>query len=165
MTKFFQLALLAGLAMTATAAHAAPHSLTEMIKEYDLNEDGKVTRDEFDAVRKVHFLTADRDGNGSLSEAEYVGEFKPRLDAELAAYSDPAKRQEEYDREMAQAHVRFGVLDTDKDGQISFEEYQLSGHKMFDRQDLDHDSTVSPADIALLKAEQKQGKGDDFISP
>lgn len=146
-------------------AHAAPHGITDMIHDYDLNHDGKVTRDEFDAERRVRFLTTDTDGNGVLSDAEYVGEFETRLNAELASDTDAAHRKEEYDREMKQAHVRFGVLDTDHDGRMTFDEYQVSGHAMFDRQDLDHDGTISHADSEILKAQEKQGKGDDFISP
>lgn len=154
-----------GLLATGGVAHAAPHSITEMIQEYDLNGDKKVTRDEFDAVRKVRFLTTDTDGNGTLSEDEYVNEFQSRIDGELVGITDPTERKDQYDREMAQAHVRFGVLDTDHDGKMTFDEYQVSGHGMFDRQDLDHDGMVTMADSDLLKAQEKAGTGDDFISP
>ncbi len=161
---------LLALAATATlslaaSAHSAPHSITEMIREYDLNGDGKVTREEFDAERKVRFLATDTDGNGTLSEAEYVNEYEPRLTRELAGDSDPVHRKAEYDRGLKQTHVRFGILDSNHDGQMTFDEYQVSGHAMFNRQDLDHDGVISHADSDRLKTEEKQGKGDDFIQP
>jgi len=136
-----------------------------MIKEYDLNADNKVSRDEFDAVRKARFLSTDTDGNGKLNEDEYVNEFEGRLKKDLVGETDTARVKEEYQREIRQAHVRFGVLDTDHDGKMTFEEYVYSGHLMFDRQDIEKDGLVTLTDSELLRAQQKDGKGDDFISP
>ncbi|MBP2159180.1 MULTISPECIES: hypothetical protein [Asticcacaulis] len=153
------------LALVAGSAQAAPHSIRAMIKEYDLNADQKVSRDEFDAVRKIRYLTTDADGNGTLNKAEYVGEFETRLKKDLESESDAAKAKEEYDRQMRQADVRFGVLDTDKDAKMTFDEYVFSGHQMFNRQDIDKDGLVTLKDSDLLKTQQAEGKGDDFISP
>ena len=152
-------------ALIAGSAEAAPHSIREMIKEYDLNGDQKVSRDEFDAVRKIRFLTMDTDGNGTLSKVEYVGEFETRLKKDLESENDAARAKEEYDRQMRQADVRFGVLDTDKDAKMTFDEYVFSGHQMFNRQDIDKDGLVTLTDSDLLKRQKSEGKGDDFISP
>lgn len=152
-------------ALIAGSAEAAPHSIREMIKEYDLNGDQKVSRDEFDAVRKIRLLTMDTDGNGTLSKVEYVGEFETRLKKDLESENDAARAKEEYDRQMRQADVRFGVLDTDKDAKMTFDEYVFSGHQMFNRQDIDKDGLVTLTDSDLLKRQKSEGKGDDFISP
>jgi hypothetical protein len=149
----------------APPVQAAPHSIREMIREYDLNSDQKVSRDEFDAVRKIRFLTMETDGNGTLDKAEYVGEFEARLKKDLEAKADVAKAKDEYDRQMRQADVRFGVLDTDKDARMTFDEYVFSGHQMFDRQDIDKDGLVTLTDSDRLKTQKAEGKGDDFISP
>lgn len=154
------------LLLIASAASAAPHANTEFISEYDLNKDGKVSLEEFDAVRKVRFLTGDLDGNGTLSEAEYVKEYEDRLNAELAYYKDnAAKRQELYDRQIQQAHVRFNVLDRNKDKALTFDEYQASGHNMFTRHDVDKDGFVTKTDHDLLESQKEAGQGNDFIQP
>ncbi|AQR74322.1 hypothetical protein [Sphingomonas sp. LM7] len=62
------------------------------------------------------------DGNcdGGISKDEYVGEYAARLDKQLAASSRTEEaRREERTRQIRQTHVRFGVLDTDKDGVIT----------------------------------------------
>ncbi|MBF0603224.1 MAG: EF-hand domain-containing protein [Nitrospirae bacterium] len=38
---------------------------------FDANRDGKVTRDEVRAIRSDHFVTADRNGDGTLTVDEY----------------------------------------------------------------------------------------------
>jgi hypothetical protein len=157
--------LAASLGVISTSAHAAPHENIAFVKEYDLNGDGQVSLAEFKAKRWVIFLTTDFDSNGTLSQAEYVGEFEARLMKDLSAESDYSRRKEEYQRQMNQAVVRFGVLDTNKDGAMTYEEYLASGLKMFERHDRDKDGFVGDKDRAILEKEEKAGKGDDFISP
>jgi hypothetical protein len=153
------------LLAAAPMAHAASHSITTFIEEQDINGDGKVSLAEFKAGRQVGFMKADFDESGGLTEAEYVGEYEGRLMLNLSKIADPEKRTEEQQRQMRQAKVRFGVLDTDKNGLIDYTEYLNSGVKMFDRQDRDKDGFVTDKDRILLEVEAKNGKGDDFIAP
>lgn len=141
------LALAASLA--SGAAFAASHARDTFIKEQDQNGDGVVSKDEFAATRALQFAKTDADRNGSLSQAEYVGEFKARLEKSLAA-SDrtPEKKEEERVRQMRQAEVRFGVLDSDKSGAITKAEFDYSGWTMFIHHDPNKDGTVSAADPA-----------------
>jgi hypothetical protein len=133
--------------LAAGAAHAASHARDTFIKEQDQNADGVVSKDEFAATRAIQFARTDADKNGSLSHDEYVGEFKTRLEARLAASSDtPADKEEERVRQMRQANVRFGVLDTDKSGAITRAEFDYSGWRMFSHHDTNTDGTVSAAD-------------------
>jgi hypothetical protein len=157
--------LAAAFSAITASAMAAPHENIAFIKEYDLNGDGQVSLPEFKAKRWVIFLTTDFDNNGTLNEAEYVGEFEARLMKDLSAEGDYARRKEDYQRQMKQAVVRFGVLDTNKDGAMTYEEYLASGLKMFERHDRDKDGFVGEKDRAILEKEEKAGKGDDFISP
>jgi len=157
----FALPLLAA----APLAHAASHSITTFIEEQDLNGDGKVSMAELKAGRQVGFMKADFDESGGLTEIEYVSEFEGRLMLKLSQIADPEKRLEEQQRQIRQAHVRFGVLDTDKNGLIDYNEYLASGVKMFERQDRDKDGFVTDKDRILLEQEAKAGKGDDFIAP
>lgn len=137
----------AALSLIAGAAHAASHARDIFIKEQDQNGDGVVTKDEYAATRAIQFAKTDTDKSGALSQAEYVAEFKARLEAKLAA-SDmtPEKKAEERMRQMRQTDVRFGVLDSDKSGGITKAEFDYSGWRMFVTHDTNTDGAVSAAD-------------------
>lgn len=149
------LSLAAALLAVAGAAVAAPHEGSAFIHDYDADHDGQVTRAEFDAGRVTRFKATDANGDGWVSEEEYVGEYHARLEQQLAA-SDRSedKKTEERQRQMRQAHVRFGVLDKDKDGKMTQAEYDASGARAFAEQDNDKDGIVTAADAAATAARQ-----------
>ena len=146
--KFKTALLVAALASaTAPAAFAASHARDTFIKEQDTNGDGSVSKEEFKAGREKQFAGIDADHNGVLSHDEYVGEFTARLTQRLAASTDTAdKKEEERVRQLRQADVRFGVLDTDKSGGITPAEFEYSGWRMFVTHDTNKDGAVSAAD-------------------
>ncbi|MEM7003710.1 MAG: hypothetical protein AAF529_23195 [Pseudomonadota bacterium] len=113
------------------------HNLEGLMTRYDTNEDANITRAEFDAIRKIDFERTDDDGSGWVSEDEYVAEYEDRLDTQIAA-----SRAES----VKQAGRRFEALDTDENAQMTFAEYQVSGHRMFSRWDTGADGYVSFAD-------------------
>jgi hypothetical protein len=158
-------ALLATLfALAAAPVLAASHSSTTFIAEQDLNGDGKVSQEEFKLGRQVEFARIDFNADGQLSEAEYLGEFEGRLMLRIGKNADAEKRKEELQRQMRQAKVRFGVLDADKNGSISPEEFQAAGLRMFKLHDRNQDSWVDEADLKLAEEERKTGK-NSFVSP
>ncbi|WDS35077.1 EF-hand domain-containing protein [Pseudoxanthomonas sp.] len=122
------------------------HTAEGFLVLYDGNGDGQVTRAEFDQARNAQFTRTDRDGDGALSQDEYLAEFEDRLDRRIATLNQGEDRQ---------VHVRFGVLDTDKDGKMTFAEYQASGKRLFDTADRNHDGVVDAAD-ARLPAPRRQ---------
>ncbi|CAN5376111.1 hypothetical protein BH10PSE4_BH10PSE4_12130 [soil metagenome] len=131
----------------AAPAFAASHARDTFIKEQDTNGDGSVSKEEFKAGREKQFAGIDADHNGVLSHDEYVGEFKARLTARLAASTDTAdKKEEERTRQLRQADVRFGVLDTDKSAGITPAEFDYSGWRMFVTHDTNKDGAVSAID-------------------
>jgi len=115
------------------------HSLEGMLEIYDQDGDGRVSRDEFEQVRAAMFSTADRDGKGRLDFDGYAAEFQQRLERRATETRDAAVRQ---------AKVRFTALDADKDGRMTFAEYQVSGKRLFDRADSNHDGVVDARDPA-----------------
>jgi len=153
MQKSLILAVLA--AAIAAPALAAPHEGSAFIHDYDTDKDGKVSRAEFDAVRVQRYKATDANHDGWVSEDEYVSEYQGRLEKQLAASDDPEDRKtEERQRQMRQAHVRFGVLDKDKDGKMTQAEYDASGARAFAEQDDDKDGTVTAADATATAAKQ-----------
>jgi Ca2+-binding EF-hand superfamily protein len=149
MTSFrLPLAMTAALlTLGAVSAHGAPHEHSAFITDYDLDKDGKVTAAEFKTVREQRFAAMDANKDGALTEAEYVGEYEGRLTAQLAASTESAERKEEQRvRQMRQAHVRFGVLDTSKDGRMSPAEFEASGLRAFAEQDGDGDGVITPGE-------------------
>ncbi len=143
-----KIALLAAVALcVATPAFAASHARDTFIKEQDLNGDGAVSKEEFKAGREKQFAGIDADKSGAVSHGEYVGEFTARLTKRLAGSTETAeKKEEERVRQLRQADVRFGVLDTDKSGGITLAEFEYSGWRMFVTHDTNKDGAVSAAD-------------------
>ncbi|EIZ81147.1 hypothetical protein WSK_0092 [Novosphingobium sp. Rr 2-17] len=142
MKKHMTFATLAALLFAGANGHALAqatggHSKNEFVETYDLNKDGKVTHDEFAAQRSQHFKTLDLNGDGKVDEAEYVGEYTARLHEE-----DTDRRE----RQIRQAHVRFGVLDTDKNAVLAAAEFEKSGTQMFARLDTNGDGAVDATD-------------------
>lgn len=141
-------AALAALALTldgglALAQAAGPgHGKQTFVTENDGNGDGRVTAEEFAAARARKYATFDLDGDGKVNEADYVGEFSARFGkAGKTPASVPAGQ-------LKQAHVRFGVLDTDTDGSLTLAEFHASGERMFERLDSNGDGVVDAADTA-----------------
>ncbi|WP_417452091.1 EF-hand domain-containing protein [Kordiimonas sp.] len=115
------------------------HSKQAFMETYDLDGDGRVSEQEFYAARDKGYASRDGNGDGSVSPDEYVAEYEVRLDRQLA---------EQRDRQLKQAYVRFGVLDDDKNGVMTLEEFKKTGKRMFDRLDSNKDGLVDDKDEA-----------------
>jgi len=125
---------------TIPAEHAAGgHEKINFLDFYDVNGDAIVTGDEFNGQRSSDYKRIDADGNGSVNDAEYVGEFTVRLDRQLAAMREG---------QIKQAHSRFKVLDKNKDGQITADEFDNTGKNLFAAFDSNKDGTVDEKDKA-----------------
>lgn len=154
----FRLAAIAGAAALLAACAAAPsttegsgparpaggHGHAAFISGYDANNDGRVPRAEYDAVRQQRYTAADTNRDGWLSETEYVAEFQGRLQQQ---YADQKRLPDDaYARSLRQAHVRFGLLDTNKDGRLTLDEEQAIADRTFRSADTNGDGVVDAAD-------------------
>ena len=149
----FRLAAAFTLTALAAPALAASHDPKTFLEEHDLNHDGQATRAEFDQVRTTRFAATDANKDGWVSDPEYLAEYSARLEQELAHSEMTAeKKQEERVRQVRQTHVRFGVLDTDKNQQMSKAEYDASGARAFAENDDDKNGVITASDIAATKA-------------
>lgn len=115
------------------------HNIKGFMDLYDTNGDGSVDKAEFQAVRDEQFARTDENGDGRLTEQEYVLEFEDRLDAQY---------ERTYEAQVKQTYVRFEVLDLDEDGHMSFNEYMQSGFRAFSRYDTTGDGFITVDDPA-----------------
>jgi hypothetical protein len=144
-------ATLATPAIAQTAAVAPPlkvpderaiggHEKINFLDFYDINGDAIVSRSEFETARlRDYQRTALSNPAVGITEAEYVAEFTERLERQLKA---------ERDGQIKQTHSRFGVLDKNKDGRITRDEYMNSGNNTFTHFDSNKDGIVDEKDKA-----------------
>lgn len=131
-------------AVLGPASPAGGHGHAAFLGSYDSNRDGVVTRSEYDAVRKQRFLAADTNQDGWLSEVEYVTEFETRLKQQYAAQG--RQPDDAYQNMMKQAHVRFNILDKNKDGKLRVDEELAIAERTFNEADVNGDGVVDAAD-------------------
>ncbi|MEM6626804.1 MAG: hypothetical protein AAF719_08880 [Pseudomonadota bacterium] len=115
------------------------HSKVRFVERYDDDGDGAVAIEEFMAAREAGYNDRDFNGDGAVHVDEYVSEYEARLEQELA---------EQHERQVKQAHVRFGFLDSDDDEVMTLEEFHASGDRMFTRLDTNGDGVVNDEDTA-----------------
>lgn len=129
---------------TAPAQPAGGHGQSAFIGSYDANRDGVVTRAEYDAIRKQRFEAADTNRDGWLNEEEYVAEFTLRLKQQyMAGHRQP---DQAYENSIKQAHVRFAVVDRDRDGKFSRAEDLAIADRTFKGSDTNGDGRVNKDD-------------------
>ncbi len=129
-----------------TAPSATPHQRSHgasaehrqaFIANYDLNGDGQLTAAEFEQARAAQLRAMDSNGDGRIDETEYVQEFTARMTEEQKAHRT---------KQLKQAHVRFGVLDGNKDGNLTVREFAVSGTGMFAGWDSNKDGVINEQD-------------------
>lgn len=129
---------------TAPPQPAGGHGQAAFMGSYDGNRDGIVTRAEYDAIRKQRFEAGDANRDGVLNEAEYVDEFEQRLKQQY--FNEGRQPDKAYEGSIKQAHVRFAILDRDRDGKLSREEDLTVADKTFKSADTNGDGVVSRND-------------------
>lgn len=107
------------------------------IAEHTTDASEELTWEAFKIFRTERFNSGDQDGNGSLSEDEYVDEYAARLEQQIAG---------ERKGHAEQTLARFKAMDKDKDGFISRAEYNASGDRAWQFFDKKNAGAVNAAD-------------------
>ncbi|MCW5699452.1 MAG: EF-hand domain-containing protein [Rhodospirillales bacterium] len=102
-----------------------------MMEQFDTDEDGTITREEFDAAHMDRFTTADANGDGEVT----FEEFKAAADA---------RRAERMER-------MFKRLDTDGNGIVTTAETDVFHERRFERLDKNGDGVITDDDLQIMK--------------
>jgi EF hand len=122
---------------TSPARSARGHSKDAFFDKYDVDGNGRVTEAEYMSERENGYRRRDADGDGTVHSEEYVSEYEVRLNEQQA---------EQHKRQIDQADFRFTVLDVDNDGILTLEEFHASGERMFSTLDSNDDGIVDGED-------------------
>lgn len=152
MRKFPTKLVLSAIALTAAVAVATYAQAQDagekpqrgIMKRVDLNQDGKVTREEMASHSSKRFEKLDTNKDGSLTEDEIRSQMKRKADR------------------RAKRIVR--RTDTNKDGQVSRQEYFDHADKRFSRIDANGDGTITKDEMdsarAKMRDKMKKRAGD-----
>ncbi|MBI5429168.1 MAG: EF-hand domain-containing protein [Nitrosomonadales bacterium] len=141
------LAVVSCCALSATWAHAEPkahdmrgtlheQAIDRHFKEMDANDDGTITKAEFDDFHTKHFQDIDSNKDGKLTREEMREGHKEKQEKSMAirfdeadANHDGALSRDEAEK-MPGLSGRFGRTDANKDGKLSREEVENSMKRM-----------------------------------
>lgn len=134
----------AGLAMAQTSPAQAPERGASRFFQADANNDGVVTRQEFDTNRAAHFTRLDTDNNGQLTREEMRQGF--------------AERGRRGHRGGGHHLTR---ADANNDGAITREEFLARPTQMFERLDANNDGVISEAERPQRRERgERQARGE-----
>ncbi|PTQ13618.1 calcium-binding protein [Sphingomonas oleivorans] len=140
----------------------------ERFAAIDTNRDGAVTKAEHDAYReKKHgerraalFARLDKDGNGQISQAEFMA--RPER-GEAGEWGHRGHHRGHGFAGFGRGD-RFAAMDANKDGRVTLAEASARPLAMFDRADANKDGTVTPeerrAAFETMHAEWKAKRGN-----
>ncbi len=156
------------LAMAATdGPHKGPHK-GGIFERLDTNKDGEITFEEMTAKSTERFSKLDKDGNGTISIEEMTvrkQEFFDKIDKdgngsiskdEASAFHE-MKREERKERHASRM---LEILDTDKDGAVTKEEFAAASDKRFEAADSNNDGVLSADELQKMgpkKHSKKKG--------
>lgn len=136
----------------------------QMFAKMDLNGDGKVTKEEREALRQKRFddrfAKMDADHNGQISKAEFQAQREARQE-KVAEWRAEKGGPDGF--RMGGSHHRGGKMrggmwgiDGDKDGTITRAEFMARPLAMFDRADANKDGVVTADEMKAARP----GRGD-----
>lgn len=131
---------IAGAALLAGVATAHEHG---GMRRADTNNDGVLSRQEFDAGRTTMFARLDADNSGALSQEEMRAHRGGRHGGDHGR-GGPGGRGEHH----------LAAADANNDGAITREEFLARPSQMFDRLDTDRNGVISQAERTAMQEQR-----------
>jgi hypothetical protein len=118
--------------------HGGPGAL---LKSYDANKDGTLTRDELVAGLRADFTAADTARTGCLGSEQVAAINQARVEADQSTATP--------------------LQDWNQDGCVNFQEFATAPASLFDEMDRNHDGKLSPQEFdAAAGTAGRGGRGD-----
>jgi Ca2+-binding EF-hand superfamily protein len=127
------------------------------MRRFDLNNDGKVTRDEVNESVKRMFARFDLNGDGRITDDD----LPPIMRGQNALKGDGVAGMGM--RPGAFMMRRLIAADANKDGTITLEEAQAAAMRRFDQFDRNKDGAIDQADIDQLRKEMTDYRVQRFL--
>ncbi|PIE06909.1 MAG: hypothetical protein CSA74_09680 [Rhodobacterales bacterium] len=138
--------LAAGLALAIPAMASADTFPEHFLSNYDFDKDGFISLDELKKKRNGGFKKFDANGNGMLEPEEY-GALKAHQATQEAIHR--GKGMSDAPRKVHDA-VSIFVMDTDRDGLTTNEEFIAASVAWFNSVDADGDGKLSADELGAL---------------
>lgn len=142
------------LAQAPAHGHGGPRH-GAMLRGFDANQDGQITRAEVDARIQADFAAADANRNGSLDQAELTAHREARMAERRAAMEAYRAQSGQAAPPAGQAGRRappdpaavFARLDWDANGAVDSAEFAAMPRAMMARADRNGDGVVSAEEL------------------
>ncbi|MDM8560481.1 EF-hand domain-containing protein [Candidatus Parabeggiatoa sp. HSG14] len=142
----------------------------KMMARFDINEDGQITQDEVKSQRTAKFKQTDTDGNGILSFAEFKAFVKKNRKQQKRKANEPDgnsnsekaengrgdgenTKQNKRKNKKNRPKFRFKRLDSDKNKQLSLEEFV--NIRLFDKFDANEDGVLTVEELIQKRRRRK----------
>jgi len=158
-----------------------PPSIDQVFERFDLNRDGKLTKDELPEPVAERIMKADADGDGAVTKEELEqarrkmgGRFIDKLFERFDANQDGKLTKEELPAQFAEKLMQ---ADADGDGAVTKEELQAAREKLgprpgatvlFRHFDKDGDGRLAASEVPQVAQErllQADADGDGGVTP
>ncbi|SDD64881.1 EF hand [Rhodospira trueperi] len=118
-----------------------------MLTVMDADDDGTVTRAEFDRFHDLGFAAMDTDGDGEVSRQDFIDGRQPVFvtDDDRGRRWNSDQRAERRANRLGQ---RFDVWDANADGVVTADEFKAAGATRFEVLDLDGNGAVEKQEVA-----------------
>ncbi len=130
----------------------------------DTDNNGQITKQEFEAHKLAHITALDADGNGQISAEELSASMKSRFEARLADKNHSAdkteKKLERMEKKISKRVARMlSKLDANEDGALSIEEMTAKNerHDHFAKRDTNEDGMISEEEFNAKASGDKRG--------
>lgn len=128
---------------------------TRFIQEYSHPDAKQVSKNEFVEKYSAQYIALFKQKK-NVNQAQFIKYEQDKLDAMIAKHREMS---------MKQAHVRFSIIDANKDQKITLNEYQNIGTKNFNTLDKNQDGLLNQDDLKLDQKEQVTHEGSKLKSP